>query len=79
MCFYFNHLKTFSENFSYLQRNLATASAFRLIRLQKPAVYPAAVTMKRWEAEPSGETSSEGRFTVLLLTFDSSNTRDDYT
>lgn len=42
-----------SENLSSLQQNLTSVSAFQLIRLQKPAVYSAAVTTKRWEAEPS--------------------------
>lgn len=70
--------KSFSENFGCLLNNLATGSAFHLIRLQKPAVYSAAVTTKRWEAEPSAETPSEGRFTVSLLIFDISDTRDNY-
>lgn len=73
---FFSFLNTFSENFSSLQQNLTSVSAFQLIGLQKPAVYSAAVTTKHWWAEPSTGTLSEGRFTVSVLVIDA--TSDNY-
>lgn len=55
--------KSFSEKV-FLKRfplagtgTLTSMSAFHLIRLQKPPVYSAAVTKKRWEAEPGPKGS----------------------
>lgn len=50
--------KTISENLSIPLTGagaLTSICAFHLIRLQKPAVYSAAVTKKRWEAEPASK------------------------
>lgn len=51
---------TFPEDFSFPPSGtgvLTSISAFHLIRLQKPAVYSAAVTKKCWEMEPGSQGS----------------------